>query len=308
MQNINCYNHDQKLNVLSVYAPTLEVSEATPEIREQFYSDLEAVLATLSSRDALVIVGDFNAKTGSAHEDELYHDTIGKYGKGKVNSNGIHLLNFAKLHGLRLSNTFFKHKPSQISTWECPDRISDQIDAVSNTIRRNPYRNQIDYICTKNDYKGIKVHDSRSYNVMTTNSDHKLVMMTCTFKWPFNKQKQSTRSLDFQKLADPAIRLEYQKETEEILSQQQPPTNNQERWNNNVISTKEAAEKVVGFKANKTHKYDNTEIVELSKKQKEIKLKIDNTADDLRADDLRAALRTSRNCVINELHRIIRYK
>ena len=100
---------------------------------------------------------------------------------------------------------------------------------------------------------------------MTTNSDHKLVMMTCTFKWPFNKQKESTRTLDFQKLADPAIRLEYQKETEEILSQQQPPTNNQERWNN-----KEAAEKVVGFKVNKTHKYDNTEIVELSKKQKEI--------------------------------------
>lgn len=92
--------------MLSVYAPTLEVSEANPEIREQFYSDLEAVLATLSSRDALVIAGDFNAKTGSAHEDEIYHDIIGRYGKGKVNSNGIHLLNFAKLHGLQLSNTF----------------------------------------------------------------------------------------------------------------------------------------------------------------------------------------------------------
>ena len=64
-------------------------------LREQFYSDLTAVLATLSSRDALIIAGDFNAKTGSAHNDDVFKEIVGKYGKGIVNSNGIHLLTFA---------------------------------------------------------------------------------------------------------------------------------------------------------------------------------------------------------------------
>ena len=148
-------NDSQKLNVLSVYAPTLEVSEKAAEVREQFYSELSSVIAKLSTRDALIINGDFNAKTASAFKEEkdIYHQAIGKYGKGEANSNGYHLLNFALMQGLYLTNTFFKHKPAHITTWQCPDGVAEKVDANSNTIRRNPYRNQIDYILAQRNFK-----------------------------------------------------------------------------------------------------------------------------------------------------------
>ena len=111
------------LEMVCAYAPTLEKSEAKPELRDKFYAELDSVVQKSKSRNALIIAGDFNAKTGSAFQDELYKSVIGKYGKGIVNSNGVNLLNFAKLHNFRLANTFFKHKPSQISTWEEPNHI-----------------------------------------------------------------------------------------------------------------------------------------------------------------------------------------
>ena len=43
----------------------------------------------INRRDMLIIAGDMNAKIGSVHHD--YQDYIGRYGKGKMNSNGKHL-------------------------------------------------------------------------------------------------------------------------------------------------------------------------------------------------------------------------
>ena len=58
-----------------------------------------------------------------------------KYGKGQVNTNGIHLLNFFSINNLKLVKTFFKHKPTHIKT----------LPPTPTGIRRNSYRNQIDY-------------------------------------------------------------------------------------------------------------------------------------------------------------------
>ena len=48
----------------------------------------------------LVIAGDMNAKIGSEYHD--YPECIGRYGKGKINSNGKHLTEFALLNYLFL--------------------------------------------------------------------------------------------------------------------------------------------------------------------------------------------------------------
>ena len=57
----------------------------------------------------MIILGDFNAKkTGSGYRD--YPDTMGKYGKGKLNGSGKCLLDYAKENELDLTNTTFKHK------------------------------------------------------------------------------------------------------------------------------------------------------------------------------------------------------
>ena len=43
-------------------------------------------------------------------------ECIGRYGKGKMNSNGNHLAEFALLNDLFLTNTKFKHKMCHIIT------------------------------------------------------------------------------------------------------------------------------------------------------------------------------------------------
>ena len=87
-----------------------------------------------------------NAKTGSGHHD--YPEHIGRYGKGKMNSNGKHLATFALLNGLFLTNTKFKHKICYKTTWTGPERRNEFKDK-NGEIRRNAFRNQIDYIFIK---------------------------------------------------------------------------------------------------------------------------------------------------------------
>ena len=126
-QTTTTANSNQKLHIISAYAPTLDKSEKDPDIREKFYSDLDSIIKKHSSRHITIIAGDFNAKTGSAKNNNIYNSVIGKYGKGDINSNGYHLINFAKINNLKLTNTFFKHKPSHISTWESPAKINGNI-------------------------------------------------------------------------------------------------------------------------------------------------------------------------------------
>lgn len=54
--------------VISAYAHTLAVSESKPELRETFYQQLDKTLKNIPKRNVCVVVGDFNAKTGSGHE------------------------------------------------------------------------------------------------------------------------------------------------------------------------------------------------------------------------------------------------
>ena len=88
-------------------------------------------------------------KLTDQHVREVYKKSLGKYCIGKINANGMYLLEFAKLHQLKLTNTLFRHKTSHMNTWECPERITPHNDKNTNTVRRNPYRNQIDYILVR---------------------------------------------------------------------------------------------------------------------------------------------------------------
>ena len=47
---------------ISAYAPTLNMSEKYPELREDFYDQLDKTVKSISSRNIVLILGDFNAK------------------------------------------------------------------------------------------------------------------------------------------------------------------------------------------------------------------------------------------------------
>ena len=56
----------------------------------------------------MITIGDFSAKTGTGKNE--YPENIGKYGKGRLNTNGTCLLEYAKEHDMLLTNTIFNHK------------------------------------------------------------------------------------------------------------------------------------------------------------------------------------------------------
>nr|VZI41451.1 unnamed protein product [Spirometra erinaceieuropaei] len=50
--------------IISAYAPTMTNPDA---VRDEFYEDLHALLATVSKADKLIVLGDFNARVGTDH-------------------------------------------------------------------------------------------------------------------------------------------------------------------------------------------------------------------------------------------------
>ena len=52
-------NNTDTLEIVCAYAPTLGKSEAKPELRDNFYAELDSVIQKSKSRNALVIAGDF---------------------------------------------------------------------------------------------------------------------------------------------------------------------------------------------------------------------------------------------------------
>ncbi len=169
---------NRKLVLIVAYAPTLTKSEKHPDIREEFYQQLDSEINKVSNRHVLLVVGDFNAKTGSGWRD--FPEVVGHFGKGHVNSNGQQLLECMKTNDMILTNTLFRHKLSQVTTWEAPERT---LNSNKKTLlgpdghpRRNPFRNQIDYIAIKSEFRRFVI-DSKSSSNFTTETDHRMVKM-----------------------------------------------------------------------------------------------------------------------------------
>ena len=90
------------------------------------------------------------------------------------NKNGKALVDFCNMQELSLTNTFFQHKMKNRTTWEAPEKPNSR--NKDGEVRRNPYRNQIDYIMIRRKHM-YTVTDSKSYTSFKTNTDHRLVIM-----------------------------------------------------------------------------------------------------------------------------------
>ena len=81
--------------IISAYAPTMTNEEV---VKEKLYADLDNILRKTPKEDKLILLGDFNARVGA--NSTSWSRTIGKYGVGKCNSNGLLLLSKCKEHEL----------------------------------------------------------------------------------------------------------------------------------------------------------------------------------------------------------------
>ena len=100
------------ITVIQVYAPTANAEEA-----DQFYEDLEDFLELTPPKDALFIIGDWNAKVGS----QEISGVTGKFGLGVQNEAGQRLTEFCQENALVIANTLFQQHKRRLYTWTSPD-------------------------------------------------------------------------------------------------------------------------------------------------------------------------------------------
>ena len=98
----------------------MPTSEENNDLREEFYDTIESLIEKISKRDIVILLGDFNAKTGTGHTD--FPKNMGTFGEGIFNSSGRRLLETCKSLDLVITNTLFNHKKSHRTTWTAPFR------------------------------------------------------------------------------------------------------------------------------------------------------------------------------------------
>ena len=186
------------LLLVATYAPT---NDAKTEDADEFYEKLDSLVRlNKSSRELLIVAGDFNAQLGArTNRPETGMNTV-----GRLCSNGERLLNLAAINRLVAVNTLFHHKKRHLVTWASPD---------GRTL------NQIDYIFVKQRWKS-SFQDSRSYWGIHVQTDHALV--SAKFKLRFSASKRvfiPNKKLDLEQLKDPNVLHKYQQKCNDLISE-----------------------------------------------------------------------------------------
>ena len=101
--------------IVSAYAPTMTNPD---EIKDKFYDDLDSVISAAPQTDKLILLGNFNARVGTDHQN--WEGVIGSEGVGKCNSNGPLLLRKCAEHELLITNTVFRLPTRRKTTWMHP--------------------------------------------------------------------------------------------------------------------------------------------------------------------------------------------
>ena len=99
--------------VIQVYAPTSNAEEAEVE---WFYEDLQDLLELTPPKDALFIIGDWNAKVGS----QEIPGVTGKFGLGVQNEAEQRLIEFCQENPLVIAITLFQQHKRRFYTWTSP--------------------------------------------------------------------------------------------------------------------------------------------------------------------------------------------
>ena len=87
--------------------------ERSEEKRDEFWNELTRCVDGLSTRNYVVVFGDFNARVGDGDVEGV----LGKYGVPHENESGERLLDMCVEQELAVGNSFFKKKGINKYTW-----------------------------------------------------------------------------------------------------------------------------------------------------------------------------------------------
>ena len=109
-----------------------------------------------TQKDALFIIGDWNAKVGSQETPEV----TGKFGLGIRNEAGQRLIEFCQENALVIANTLFQQHKRRLYTWTSPD---------------GQHWNQIDYILCSQRWRS-SIQSTKTRPGADCGSDHELLI------------------------------------------------------------------------------------------------------------------------------------
>ena len=183
------------LTVISVYAPTMQRSEVE---KEMFYEQLGDCI-TKAKGDSIIVLGDFNARVGK--DWQSWPSVIGKHGVGRMNSNGLLLLEFCTRFQLYVMGTMFQLKSYLKNTWQH---------------LRSKHWHQLDHVLA--DKKARQFINITKINpTADCYTDHKLLLCKCCIVIK-KKRKKSRRSPKL----DTIMNEERREKLENLLNEQLP--------------------------------------------------------------------------------------
>ena len=214
------------MSVVAVYAPT-ETSK--PEEKEMFYAKLDSVVEQCPSRDTLLVLGDFNAVTGT--EREGYELCVGPHGSGTRNNNSSLFLNFAKSRRLRIGGSWFQRRDPRRWTWYSnAGGVAKEIDHILVSTRWRILQN-------------CRVYRSAEFFA----TDHRLVVATLRIRIRSRKLPRCNfPKFHLEKLKDPVCAQEYAVTVSNrfgVLGALEDP---EELWDTFKRETLKAAEECIG--------------------------------------------------------------
>lgn len=248
------------LTVLSIYAP----EEGRDAETNKFYNLLQNTVDKINKNDYLILTGDFNARVGNT----AIKGILGTNGEPTLNSNGRRLIDFSAFNGLKITNTFFKHKDNHKYTWS---------ERGTRTI--------IDYVLV-NAKTAALVEDTRVYRGADISSDHFLVLSKIKIlrRWITTKKSEKIFKETFKVnlLTEDSVKFLYQRRINQYLEQYPVSNNINLEWESLKTIIIKAASEAIG-KRNRRYKNRglriwNDEIAEHIRKKKEAYLKFLHTA------------------------------
>lgn len=240
------------ITAISTHAPTEDKDD---DVKDAFYEDLRRAVESTPKHDALLLLGDFNAKVG---REDYCRPTIGQYSlHEESNDNGMRLITFAMGTNLSIASTKFEHKRIHKQTWQSPDGRT---------------RNQIDHIAISARYAS-NIQDVRSLRGANVDSDHFLVRARYRAKISNVKTIASSRGpkkWNTENLKDPALRIEYQERITEKLARLEDVPQSQNKWQAIKRVMLEAAEETIGVEGRKRRNdwYDQECLAAIADKNK----------------------------------------
>ena len=216
---------DRYLSFVCVYAPTMS---HTDEEIQSFYLDLRNILYAIPKEDKLIVAGDFNARVG---QDCGTWPVLGRHGIGKMNSNGLHLLELCTELNLSVGNTLFRQKNKYKGTWMHP---------------RSQEWHMLDYILTRKP----DIQDLHTVKVMRGAecwTDHRLVRakLSLRIKKCIRKSIVSVpKRINVEKLKSPKSENLFVEAINNL-----EPLDNKNMWTDFKVKVFDAATVTLGFRS-----------------------------------------------------------